>query len=149
MYFRISIKNFVYIGVRSIDPYEKATIEKFGIQAYGMREIGKYGIEKVMEMALERVDPKKTKSIHCSFDIDGLDVNEAPSTGTPVRGGLSLREGLYIVEELKKTGRLDAVDLVEVNPTIGTPEDVAKTVESAILILKAACGEHRWGNVPN
>lgn len=48
-----------------------------------MREIAKYGIEKVIEMALERVDPNKTKSIHCSFDIDGLDVLEAPSTGTP------------------------------------------------------------------
>lgn len=48
-----------------------------------MREIQKYGIEKVMEMALEKVDPNKNKSIHCSFDIDGLDVLEAPSTGTP------------------------------------------------------------------
>lgn len=66
-----------------------------------------------------------------------------------VRGGLSLREGLYIMEELYKTGRLDAVDLVEVNPTIGTPEDVNKTVESAILILKAACGDKRWGNISN
>lgn len=53
------------------------------------------------------------------------------------------------MEELQKTGRLDAVDLVEVNPTIGTPEDIAKTVEAAVLILKAACGEHRWGNVPS
>lgn len=145
----MSIKNFVYIGVRSIDPFEKETVKKFGIQAYGMREIQKYGIEKVMEMALEKVDPNKTKSIHCSFDIDSLDVLEAPSTGTPVRGGLSLREGLYIVEELEKTGRLDAIDLVEVNPTIGTPEDVTKTVDAAILVLKAACGDTRWGNLPN
>lgn len=53
------------------------------------------------------------------------------------------------MEELYKTGRLDAVDLVEVNPTIGTPEDVNKTVESAILILKAACGDKRWGNISN
>lgn len=44
------------------------------------------------------------KPIHLSFDIDALDPSLAPSTGTPVPGGLSIREGNYICEELAATG---------------------------------------------
>lgn len=45
------------------------------------------------------------KPIHLSFDIDALDPSLAPSTGTPVPGGLSIREGNYICEELAATGK--------------------------------------------
>lgn len=44
------------------------------------------------------------RPIHLSFDVDSLDPSLAPSTGTPVLGGLSLREGLYIAEEVANTG---------------------------------------------
>ncbi|KAL9707684.1 hypothetical protein quinque_011202 [Culex quinquefasciatus] len=142
----ISIKNMVYIGLRSVDPYERLIIEKFGIHAFGMREVEQYGIHEVMRMALERVDPEGKKSLHVSYDIDSLDVLEAPSTGTSVRGGLTLREGIYIMEEAYNTGRLAAVDLVEVNPSIGTPDDVRKTLDAAIHLLVAACGHNRRGN---
>ena len=137
----------VYIGLRSVDPYERVIIEKFGINAFGMREIEQYGIKEVMRMALESVDPKKEKGIHISYDIDSLDVLEAPSTGTPVRGGMTLREGIYIMEEAYNTGRLQAVDLVEVNPSLGTQEDAKRTVDAAVQLLVAACGHSRQGNV--
>lgn len=59
-----------------------------------------------------------------------------------------MREGLFIVEELTRTGRLEAIDLVEVNPNFGTLDDLKKTVDAGIQILKAACGTHRSGNMP-
>lgn len=70
----------------------------------------------------------------------------APSTGTPVRGGLTLREGIYIMEEAFNTGRLSNVDMVEVNPKIGTEMDVKKTLESAKLLICAAAGNQRISN---
>lgn len=65
-----------------------------------------------------------------------------------VRGGLTLREGIYIVQQLRHTGRLQGIDLVEVNPAIGSESDVKKTVAAAIQILAAACGKIRSGNLP-
>lgn len=53
-----------------------------GITAFGMEDVENYGISNVVSMALNRIDPAKTKSIHVSFDIDSLDSLEAPSTGT-------------------------------------------------------------------
>lgn len=49
------------------------------------------------------------------------------------------------MEEIYNTGRLNAVDLVEVNPEIGSEGDVRRTVESAIQIIQAAFGYNRRG----
>lgn len=58
-------------------------LDKFSISAFGMGDVEKYGIDKVIEMALDKVDPKGKRSLHVSFDIDALDTLEAPSTGVP------------------------------------------------------------------
>ena len=63
-----------------------------------------------MEMALGHIG--NDTPIHLSFDVDALDPQWAPSTGTPVRGGLTLREGDYIAECVHETGSLVAMDLV-------------------------------------
>lgn len=45
------------------------------------------------------------RPIHLSFDIDAFDPTLAPATGTPVLGGLTYREGMYISEEIHNTGK--------------------------------------------
>lgn len=62
-----------------------------------------------------------------------------------MRGGLSLREGVHLMEELYRTNRLNAVDLVEVNPRIGNKRDVSLTIEAAIHIIQAGFGYTRRG----
>jgi arginase len=47
-----------------------------------------------------------------------------------------------------KTGRLGAMDLVEVNPSLGSAADVKKTVDAAHHLLLAACGYSRRGLIP-
>ncbi|XP_043283804.1 arginase-1 isoform X2 [Venturia canescens] len=141
----LSIRNVAYIGLRSVDRYERLVIEKFGITAFGIEDVERYGIHDVVHMALYRIDPRNEKSLHVSFDIDSLDPLEAPSTGTPVRGGLSLREGIHLMEEIHRTNRLNAIDLVEVNPRIGTTSDVELTVNAAIHLIQAALGYTRRG----
>lgn len=101
-----------------------------------------------MEMTLDALDVKN--KIHVSFDVDALDCKVAPSTGTAVFGGLSLREGIYIVEALSETKRVQGIDLVELNPLLGTPQDVQTTVSASLQILKTLCGGYRRkGNFNN
>lgn len=94
-----------------------------------------------MEMALAHIGTDTP--IHLSFDVDALDPMWAPSTGTPVRGGLTLREGDYICECVHETGSLVAVDLVEVNPTLAPKEDVGahETVRAGCSLVRCALGE--------
>ena len=74
----------VYIGLRDVDAGEKRILKNSGIKAFSMHEVDKYGIGKVVEMALDHVNPGRDRPIHLSFDVDALDPTVAPSTGTPV-----------------------------------------------------------------
>lgn len=52
------------------------------------------------------------------------------------------------MEKVYRTGRLGAIDIVEVNPSIGTENDVKITVEAALHIILAAFGHNRRGLRP-
>lgn len=59
-----------------------------------------------------------------------------------------MREGIHIVEKVHRTGRLGALDVVEVNPSIGSEADVNVTIEAAMHIILAAFGHSRRGLRP-
>lgn len=80
---RLSLKNVVYIGLRSVDPAERQIAEQHDMLLYAMEDVDRHGIVRVMDMALAQVDPEGRRGIHVSFDIDALDALEVPSTGTP------------------------------------------------------------------
>jgi len=109
------------IGLRDVDAGEREMLRKSGVHVFTMADVDRYGIGPVMEMALERVDPKERLPLHLSFDIDSIDPTYAPGTGTKSRGGLSYREAHYICERLAMTDRLGSMDLVEVNPALDKP----------------------------
>ena len=134
-------ENLVYIGLRDVDKAEKELLKKHRIKAFSMHEIDRYGIGQVMEMAVECLskDDHPNSPIHLSFDIDALDPTVAASTGTPVRGGLTFREGHYICEMLHATGRLVAIDMVELNPAIGDNHE--DTIRIGCSLIRAALGE--------
>ncbi|UJR36201.1 hypothetical protein I4U23_028934 [Adineta vaga] len=134
-------ENLVYIGLRDVDKDEKKILKQYNIKAFSMHEVDKYGIGRVMDMVVEYLsqDEDGQSPIHLSFDIDALDPSVAGSTGTPVRGGLTFREGHFICEALYTTGRLVGLDMVEVNPAIGNQcED---TVTVGCSLIRATFGE--------
>ncbi|KAM5345923.1 hypothetical protein ACJ41O_011784 [Fusarium nematophilum] len=137
---RLSVKKLVYIGLRSVDVGEKKILREHGIKAFSMHDVDRHGIGRVVEMALAHIG--SDTPIHLSFDVDALDPMWAPSTGTPVRGGLTLREGDYICESVHQTGNLVAVDLVEVNPKLANAEEAAQeTIRAGCSLVRCALGE--------
>ncbi|EER26426.1 Arginase, catabolizes arginine to ornithine and urea [Coccidioides posadasii str. Silveira] len=134
----ISPRKLVYIGLRDVDRAEKRLLREHGIKAFSMHDIDKYGIGRVVEMALAHIG--QDTPIHLSFDVDALDPQWAPSTGTPVRGGLTLREGDFIAESIHETGSLVAMDLVEVNPTLETL-GASETIRAGCSLVRSALGD--------
>ena len=98
----------------------------------------RYGIGRVVEMALAHIG--NDTPIHLSFDVDALDPQWAPSTGTPVRGGLTLREGDFICECVHETGNLVAMDLVEVNPSL-EESGASDTIRTGCSLVRSALGD--------
>ncbi|XP_072031873.1 arginase-1-like [Amphiura filiformis] len=144
----IDASNIAYIGLRDIDPGESYILDNYGMKCFDIHQIDKYGIAEIFSRAMEWVNPRGDKPIHLSFDIDSLDPIVSPSTGTPVWGGLTYREGMYIAEEVSRTNLMSVVDLVEVNPQLGTPAQQEATVQTAVDVLMAAIGKRREGNTP-
>jgi arginase len=132
----------VYVGLRDVDSGEREIIKRLGIRAFSMRDVDAYGIATVVKDAISHISPTGREALHMSFDIDSLDPDVAPSTGTAVPGGLSLREGRYICETIHATGRLRSMDLVEVNPSIcaGKPEKIKRTLDAACTVICSALG---------
>lgn len=135
---RISTKKLVYIGLRDVDRGEKKILREHGIKAFSMHDIDRHGIGRVMDMVLGWIG--SDTPIHLSFDVDALDPMWAPSTGTPVRGGLTLREGDFIAECVAETGSLIALDLVEVNPSLDV-QGASDTVRAGCSIVRCALGD--------
>lgn len=77
----LSPHRLVYIGLRDVDAGEKELLKRHGIKAFSMHQVDKWGIGKVVEMALDHVNPNRDLPIHLSFDVDALDPSVAPATG--------------------------------------------------------------------
>ncbi|CAR28726.1 ZYRO0F10604p [Zygosaccharomyces rouxii] len=136
---RLRPNKIAYIGLRDVDAGEKEIIRKLGISAYSMYHIDRYGMNKVIEMALEAIG---SGPIILSYDVDAIDPQYVPATGTPVRGGLTLREALFLPERLAETKRLVAMDVVEVNPRLASNDvHVVDTISAGCAVARCALGE--------
>jgi arginase len=114
----------VQIGLRDVDPGEKRMLRELGVKAFTMSDVDKLGMMHVMEEALS-IAGNDGRSIHVSFDMDGIDPSEAPGTGTPVKGGLSYREAHLVMEMLHDSERLGSIEMVEINPILDNRNQTA------------------------
>jgi arginase len=142
----LDTSRLAYIGLRDIDPEERRIIRARNIAAYSMHHVDKYGIGTVVQMALDRINPNLTRPIHLSYDVDAIDPVFVSATGTPVRGGLTFREGTYICEAVAETGCLVSMDLVEVNPNLRSEGDAGQlelnsTLDISSSLVRCALGE--------
>jgi len=107
----------VLIGVRNLDEREKIAVRDSGVHVFTMKDIDRSGIAAVAERAVALAGGG-TAGLHVSVDMDVCDPTIAPGVGTPVKGGLNYREAHTLMEIIADSGRLCALDLVEVNPTL-------------------------------
>jgi arginase len=114
----------VLIGVRNLDDQEKQAIRGAKVNVFTMKDIDRHGIAVVMKRALTLAS-KDTRGIHVSFDLDVCDPAIAPGVGTPVKGGLDYREAHMVMEMVADSGRMVALDLVEINPILDTAKQTA------------------------
>jgi arginase len=129
--------NVAMVGVRDLDPAERAALRGSGIQVFTMHDIDRRGLASVMEEAIMRVS-MGTAGFHVSLDLDALDPAEAPGVGTPVLGGISYREAHLAMEMVSQSGRLLGLDLVEVNPILDSHN---VTADLAVAFALSALGK--------
>ena len=119
-------KNYIQVGLRGPWPGAEGFewMRNNGVRYHAMPEVEKSGWQAVMERALKEAR-ESGKKLYVSFDVDVLDPAFIPGTGTPVPGGLTMREALPIVRRLCAENELVGFEIVEVapqlDPTYRTP----------------------------
>ena len=112
-------KNYIQVGLRAKSP----DIETFnwmreqGFRYHTMVEVEKKGWTAVMEQAIKEAR-EGTDKLFISFDVDVIDPAFMTGTGTPVPGGLTMREAIPIVRRLCAETNVVGFDLIEVDPLV-------------------------------
>ncbi|WP_170784524.1 arginase [Ruegeria lacuscaerulensis] len=113
------------IGLRSVDPAERARLEQDRAMLADMRSIDEHGIKAPLMAFLDRVRAANGL-LHVSLDVDFLDPSIAPAVGTTVPGGATEREAHLVMELLHESGLVCSLDLVELNPFLDERGRTAK-----------------------
>jgi arginase len=133
---RLRPEQIVMIGTRELDPDERRALRESGIRVMTMRDIDENGMAEVVRTALDGF--RDASLIHVSFDMDSLDPTVAPGVGTPVPGGLTIREAHLLMEILADDSRVCSLDIVEVNPIL---DQVNQTARAGVELAASLFGQ--------
>jgi arginase len=125
-------QNLIYVGVRELDPFERKTIQELDIKLYSVHDIRNKSMRLVAEEILQITE---NRPLHISFDIDSVCPEIAPSTGVPVPNGLTAEDIQTLAIMLAKHPDLRSVDIVEINPAVGSRLEVERTYQMALSFL--------------
>ena len=121
---KVGPERTILVGIRNLDDREREAIQRSGVRVFTMKDIDRLGIAAVADQALA-IAGAGGAHLHVSFDLDACDPSIAPGVGTPVKGGLDYREAHTLMEMVAESGRLTALDLVEVNPILDVRNSTA------------------------
>lgn len=131
----LPVENILYVGARSLDPYEVELIKEQGIS-----RITCDVINSDMIQVLDTINDfmSRFRQIHVSLDIDVLDPSIAPGTGVPEVGGIT-EEALHEVLDfiLTKSDQVKSLDLVEYNPLLDIEERTDRVVQKLVKTISS------------
>jgi agmatinase len=113
------ISSLVQVGLRDVCEEEMDLIRnEKRIHAFFDQDLKDAQFEgETWQQICRSIVEKLPQKVYISFDIDGLQPNLCPNTGTPVAGGMDIAQVTYLIKELLKHGKtIIGFDLVEVAP---------------------------------
>lgn len=129
---KIKPENVFILACRDLDKGEIELINKLKMNVWTTEQINKEGTSKVINDLLTLIKEKNIKNIHLSYDIDCLDPDYVPGTGTPVNDGLTYSQSKELLEAILGTNLVKSMDFVEYNPMLDKNN---KTKETCFELL--------------
>lgn len=126
-----------HVGARDVDAGERELIRKLGIRFFTMREIDERGMSACMDEAIA-IASRGSAGYAVTFDVDALDPNDAPGSGTLVRGGMTYREAHLAMEKIAEAGGMISLEVVEINTALDVNN---KTGELGVELILSGLGK--------
>ena len=133
------VRKLVQVGVRDYcDAEAEMGVRDERISQFDSRSLSRAAFEGgTWAESCRRIVKELPQMVYVSFDIDGLAQEHCMHTGTPVPGGLSFEQVVYLLECVADSGRrIVGFDLVEVVPR---SEEKVDAVVGARILYKL-CG---------
>ncbi len=114
---KLDISNILYLGIRDLDDGEKQVIKQNHIAVIKSREINESPTQSTYKKISNFVG---NNPVHISFDVDGIDPTEMPSTGTTAPRGVHMAAIKPLLDKLITHKNVVCLDIVELNLALGT-----------------------------
>lgn len=124
-------QRLVQVGIRGMNGHQRSQAEKFGVEVIEMKHWR------------DDISLKFDGPLYISFDLDGLDPAFAPGVSHFEPGGLTTRQAIRMIHNIK-TPEIIGADIVEFNPqrdpsgiTAMVCAKVLKEIAARIVLLKS------------
>lgn len=119
-------RRLVQVGLRSVTQEQRDQAKKFGVEQHEMRTFNR-DREKLENLHLG----EGVRGVYVSIDVDCLDPAYAPGVSHIEPGGLSFRDVMNILQNLK--GNIVGGDVVEFNPQRDTVDGMTAMVAAKLV----------------
>jgi arginase family enzyme len=128
----LSGKNMVQVGLRGYATTQQWGVgEKYGVHRILGTQFGQMGARAAAEQAVAWAS-EGTKAVYLTVDLDVLNPGEAPGTGWPEPGGLTVQELIEFVRVVAP--RISAMDIAELNPLYDNPPRATAVLAARVLL---------------
>jgi arginase len=111
MFSTLSPRQVFLVGAREFDPDEKRYIQQHDVNVFSPERLA----QNIQDLT-DTIAAAGFRNIYIHLDFDVFDPAEFPHTAFPTAGGLSIRQLLTIVENLRDAFQVVGVSLVELAP---------------------------------
>jgi agmatinase len=125
-------RRLVQVGIRTINPHQREQADRFGVEVLEMRD---WRDSRVFEF---------DGPTYISFDLDGLDPAFAPGVSHHEPGGLSTRQAVDAILNLR--AEVVGADVVELNPS---RDPLGITAAVCAKLVKEIAGKMLQATVPS
>ncbi|MCB0792213.1 MAG: arginase [Flavobacteriales bacterium] len=136
---KLQPRDLVFIGLRDLEPEEKALIEEFQIKVVTVADLRERGAQAVVAETLAYL--ADCVHLHVSFDVDSMDPSISMGTGTPVPDGITTDEARDLLTGFCADPKTSTLDVVEINPALDANNAMAEAtlgvLEPLYPILRA------------
>ena len=127
-------EHLCFIGIRSYEVGEWATLRRLGVRIFHMDEVEARGFDAVFREAVT-IASKAAAGFGLSIDLDGFDPVEVPGVGLKTRGGLRGAAVAAAMRGIAWRADFRALEIVEYIPELDRGHRTARLV----LELARAC----------
>lgn len=131
---KIKPEHICLIGIRSYEKGEAELLKRLGVRVFFMEEVAERGVENVLQEALT-IAQRATAGYGISIDLDGIDPEDAPGTGSPEVNGIRVTELYRALGILKNDAKLLGAEIAEFNPHHDTNKKTQQVIRNLMLAI--------------